>query len=369
MNIGVPKEVFQDENRIPLTTEGAYVLVKEGHTVFVERGAGGRCGFRDEAFQEMGAQIVFSPEEAFLRSDIVMKIMPPTREETDIMPDGLTLFSFMQLRFQTKEILLKLMEKGVTAFGIELIETSPGYRPFSIAMSEIAGNLLPQIAGRFMQTDQGGQGITIGGFPGISPATIVILGAGNLGFQATKNFLALGAQVIVLDENLTHLRALEERLAGKVVTSLTNVYSLEKALKSADVFVGAIFQAGGRTPIVVMEDHVKMMKPNALIIDASIDQGGCVETGHPTMLSDPVFTKHGVLHYCVPNIPSAAARTASQALGNIILPFVTNIAREGVEKACRSNQAIRSGLYLFEGKCVHQGIAEIFDLPYEEFTC
>ncbi|MBW1659630.1 MAG: alanine dehydrogenase [Deltaproteobacteria bacterium] len=369
MNIGIPRETHPDENRISLTAEGAYTLVKEGHTVFVEHGAGEGCGFSDDNFQQMGGQIVFSSDEAFLRSNLVLKVMPPTREETEIIPDGLTLFSFMQLRFQTKEILLRLMERDVTAFGIELIESSPGYRPFSVAMSEIAGNMLPQIAGRFMQSDQGGQGIAIGGFPGIPPSVVVILGAGNLGTQAAGYFLSLGAQVIVLDESLGHLRLLEEKLKGKLITSLTNSYSIDRALKIADVFIGAIFHPGGKTPVVIKESDVKKMKPRALIIDASIDQGGCVETSHPTTLSDPVFEKHGVLHYCVPNIPSAAARTASHALGNILLPFVAEIARNGVLEACREDPILRTGLYLFEGKCVHRGIAELFDLPYEEFTC
>ena len=369
MNIGIPKETRSDENRISLTAEGIYPLVKEGHTVYIEHGAGNGCGFSDENFRQMGGQVVFSHDEAFLRSDIVVKVMPPTQEETEIFPDDLTLFSFMQLRFQTKEILLRLMKKKATAFGIELIESFPGYRPFSVAMSEIAGNMLPQIAGRFMQSDQGGQGIAIGGFPGIPPSVVVVLGAGNLGTQTARYFLALGAQVIVLDENLAHLRLLEEKLSGKLITSLTNTYSLERALKLADVFVGAIFHAGGKTPMVVTEELVKGMKPRSLIIDASIDQGGCVETSHPTILSNPVFEKYGILHYCVPNIPSAAARTASHALGNILLPFVAEIARDGVQKACQADPALRTGLYLFKGTCVHKGIAELFDLPYEEFTC
>jgi alanine dehydrogenase len=369
MNIGIPRETHSDENRISLTAEGAYTLVKEGHTVFVEHGAGDGCGFSDEHFQQMGGQIVFSHDEAFLRSNLLVKIMPPTREETEIFPDGLILFSFMQLRFQTKEVLLRLMDRGITAFGIELIESSPGFRPFSVAMSEIAGNMLPQIAGRFMQSDQGGQGIAIGGFPGIPPSTVAILGAGSLGGQAAKNFLALGAGVIVLDENLAQLRLLGEKLNGNLITSLTNSYSTERALRFADVFIGAIFHTGGKTPIVIKEEDVKKMKPRALIIDASIDQGGCVETSRPTTLTDPVFEKYGVLHYCVPNIPSAAARTASHALGNILLPFVAKIVRNGIKIACQEDPALRSGLYLFEGKCVHRGIADLFDLPYEEFTC
>jgi len=367
MNIGIPKEILPDENRIPLTTEGIYPLIKEGHQVFIERGAGAGSRFSDEDFQKIGAQVVFSPVEVYQRSDLIVKVMPPTEEETEIVRSGQIIFSFLQLRFQTKQKLEALNKKKVTAIGIELIESAPGYRPFSIAMSEIAGNMIPQIAGHFMQSNRGGRGIAIGGFPGIPPSTVVILGAGTLGFNTAKNFLALGAQVIVLGENLNRLRAIENKLTGKITTSIANHYSIEKNLKLADVFVGAIFQINKITPVVITEGLLKEMKKGSLIIDADIVQGGCVETSRPTTLSDPVFEKHGILHYCVPNIPSAAARTSSHAMNNIVLPLILSIARHGILETCRQSSALQTGLYLFEDKYVNRGVAEIFDLPYKKF--
>ncbi|NOZ60666.1 MAG: alanine dehydrogenase [Calditrichaeota bacterium] len=369
MNIGIPKEILAEEHRISLTSQGVYSLVKEGHNVFIEHGAGEVSRFSDENFQKMGGQIVFSPEEIYKRSDLIVKVMPLTVEETKLLGSDQMIFSFLQLRFQSKEALENLIEKNVSAVGTELIEFGPKYRPLLVAMSEIAGNMLPQIAGRFLQSNNGGRGIAIGGFPGIPPATAVILGAGTLGFNAAKYFLALGAQVIVLDDDLIRLRYIEEHLRGNIITSVANHYSLERALKFADVFVGAIYQANKRTPIVITEELLKEMKKRALIIDASIDQGGCVETSRPTTHSDPVFVKHDILHYCVPNIPSATARTSSRAMNNIVLPIVQSIARIGVVETCRQNNALQTGTYIFNGKCVNRGLANIFDLPYEKFEC
>jgi len=369
MNIGIPKEILAEENRISLTSQGVYSLVKEGHNVFIENGAGEVSRFSDETFQKMGGQIVFSAEEIYKRSDLIVKVMPPTVEETEMLATDQMIFSFLQLKFQNKQALENMMKKNVTAVGTELIAFGPRYHPLLVAMSEIAGNMLPQIAGRFLQSNNGGRGIAIGGFPGIPPATIVILGAGTLGFNAAKSFLALGAQVIVLDGDLRRLRYIEEHLRGNIITSIANHYSLERALKFADVFIGAIYQANKKTPIVITEALLKEMKKRALIIDASIDQGGCVETSHPTTHSDPIFVKHDVLHYCVPNIPSAAARTASRAMNNIVLPIIQSIARVGIAETCKQNNALQSGTYIFNGKCVKQGVAEIFNLPFEQFEC
>lgn len=369
MNIGIPREILPDENRISLTAQGVYSLVKEGHNVFIERGAGEGSRFTDEYLTKMGGQIVFSPEEVYKRSDLIVKVMPLTVKETELLRNDQMIFSFLQLRFQEKQALQNLMEKGATAIGTELIQVDGEYRPLLIAMSEIAGNMLPQIAGRFLQSNYGGRGIAIGGFPGIPPATVVILGAGALGFNAAKYFLAMGAQVIVLDEDVTRLRRIEDQLHGNVITSIANHYSIERALKFADVFIGAIYQANKRTPIVITEDLLKEMKKRSLIIDASIDQGGCVETSRPTTHSDPIFEKHGILHYCVPNIPSAAARTASRAMNNIVLPLVQTIAREGIEQACKMNDVLKTGLYIYKGNCVNKGVAEIFDLKYEQIKC
>ncbi len=364
MNIGIPKEIMAEERRISLTAQGVYSLIKEGHNVLIEKGAGADSHFSDEDFQKMGAQIVFSAEEVFKRSDLVMKVMPPTEAETELFRSKQMIFSSIQLGIQTSKALKNLIAKKVTAIGTELIEFAPKNRPLLLALGEIAGNMLPQIAGRFLQCDNGGRGIAIGGFPGIPPATIVILGAGNLGFHAAKNFIALGAQVIVLDEDISRLRILEDNFGGRVITSIANHYSLERALKFADVFIGAVYQANKKTPIVITKELLKQMKKGALIIDASIDQGGCVETSRPTTHSDPIFVKEGILHYCVPNITAVVARTASRAINNLVLPLVMSLARQGIQESCRENDILRRALYIEEGKCVNKGIAEIFNLEY-----
>ena len=369
MNIGIAKEIVAEEKRISLTSQGIYSLVKEGHNVFIETGAGIASHFSDEDFQKMGGQIVFSHEEIFKRSDLIIKVMPATEEETELLRSDQMIFSFLQLGLQTKGAIENLINKNVTAVGTELIEFAPKYRPLLIAMGEIAGNMMPQIAGRFLQCDHGGRGIAIGGFPGIPPATVVILGAGNLGYNTAKNFLALGAQVIVLDEDISRLRYIEEQLGRQVITSIANHYSLERALVFADVFVGAVYQANKKTPIVITKELLKQMKKRALIIDASIDQGGCVETSRPTTHSDPIFIKDNIIHYCVPNIPAAAARTASRAMNNIVLPLIMDIARNGLLETCCQNKILQTGLYIHKGKCVNKGVADIFDLEYHEYKC
>lgn len=369
MNIGIPKEIVAEEKRISLTAQGVYSLVKEGHNLFIEKNAGEDSRFFDEDFQKMGGQIVFSPDEIFKRSDLIIKVMPPTEAETQLLRSDQMIFSFLQLGLQTSGALKNLMDKNVTAVGTELIEFAPKYRPLLVAMGEIAGNMMPQIAGRFLQCDNGGRGIAIGGFPGIPPATIVILGAGNLGYNSAKNFIALGAQVIVLDEDISRLRYLEDQLNGHVITSVANHYSIERALRFADVFIGAVYQTDKKTPIVITNELLKQMKKGALIIDAAIDQGGCVETSRPTTHSDPIFIKDGVLHYCVPNITAVVARTASRAINNIVLPLVMSIAREGIQETAKQNEILKRSLYIHQGKCVNKGIAEIFDLDFRSFKC
>lgn len=366
MTIGIPKEILAEERRISLTAQGVYSLVKEEHKVYIEKGAGIDSRFSDEDFQKMGGEIVFSHEEVFKRSDLIIKVMPPTEKETKLLRAEQMIFSFLLTGLQTKGAIENLITNKVTAVGTELIEIAPKYRPLLVAMGEIAGNMMPQIAGRFLQCDNGGRGIAIGGFPGIPPATIVVLGAGQLGYNSAKSFLGLGAQVIILDEDISRLRYIYNQLSGRVITSIANHYSIERALKIADVFIGAIYQSNQRTPILITEDQLKLMKKGALIIDASIDHGGCVETSHPTTHSDPVFIKEGILHYCVPNIPAVVARTASRAMNNIVLPYVLSIARDGIKETCSNNKILASGIYILEGKCTNKGVAELFDLDYQE---
>jgi alanine dehydrogenase len=252
----------------------------------------------------------------------------------------------------------------VIAAGYEFIEQADGNLPILTAMSEIAGNLLPQIAARLLESGNGGRGITLAGVSGVTPANVVILGSGVVGFSAARAFSALGAQVLVLDKNINSLRQVDRLLDKRVSTSIITPLLVERWSRLADVLIGAVLIHGQKPPNVVTEDMVKRMKEGAVIIDVSIDQGGCVETSHPTTLSSPTFVQHGVIHYCVPNIPSSAARTSSHALNNSVLPWVLQVANEGLEKTLQGNSSLRKGVYVYGGKCCQKTISELIDCEY-----
>lgn len=364
MNIGIPKEILIEEKRISLAPQGVYSLIKEGHKVFIEKGAGLDGHFYDEDFQKVGGEIVYSHEEAFQRADLIVKVMPPTVDEVDLLHADQTIFSFLQLGLRTPQSMEKLLKNQVTAIGTELIETDNGHKPMLEAMSEIAGSMMPQIAGRFLECSHGGRGITISGVAGIPPANIVILGVGNVGIHAANAFIGLGAQVYVLDKDIQKLRYIDTHFHKRAITAVSNSYNIERALRFADVVIGSVFEYGKRTPIVVTKDLLSLMKQRSLIIDVAIDQGGSFETSRPTTHSDPVFVEQGIIHYCVPNIPAVVARTASRALNNVILPFILRIGEEGLQQALQSDPELKRGVFIHDGNCTNKNIADIFGLPY-----
>ncbi len=366
MNIGIPNEVAVDERRIALTPVGVYALINEGHTVFVESGAGESCGFSDEEFREVGAEIVFSNQEAFKRADLVVKVQPPTEEESVLFETGKVVFSFLNLGMARRPVIERLLERKVTALGYEFAEAPPdGRLTILTAMSEIAGVLLPQIAGRYLESTSGGRGITLTGVAGIPPANVVILGAGVVGVNAARSFSALGAQVLVLDRDVQKLRELDHSLNKRVATSIVTPLLVERAVRFADVLVGAVLVRGHKTPHLVPVELVQEMKPGSVILDVSIDQGGCVATSRPTRLSSPTFVQHGVTHYCVPNITAMVARTAAHALNNSVLPWLLQVAKLGMPKAVQRFQCLRSGTYLADGRSTLKALSDLFDLDYE----
>jgi len=363
MIVGIPKESWRDECRVALTPAGVYSLEKGGHTVLIQSEAGVGSGFSDEAYREASGAIVFSAEEVFARADLVVKMMPPTAEECAWIPERKLLFSALQLGVANPVVHDMLRARQAFAVGFELIEDEEQHLPVVTAMSEIAGMLLPQIAGRFLQTNHGGRGVLLGGVAGIPASNVVIIGAGTVGSTASQVFLGCGANVIVMDVNLKRLRVVERHLAKMVNTALSTPYNIERFITTADVVVGAVLSRGHKIPHVVTESMVKKMKPRSVIIDLSIDQGGCVETSRPTTLSDPVFKKHGITHYCVPNIPSSVARTASLALNNVFLSFVEEVGDKGVA-AFHDNTALHQGVYLYSGQCTHEGLAGLHGWDY-----
>ncbi len=366
MNIGIPNEVAVEERRIALTPVGVYALTNEGHRVYVESGAGLSCGFSDHHFQEVGADLVFSHQEVFRRSELIVKVQSPTEDESAFLDSGQNLFSFLNLGLAKRPVIEQLLTHNVTALGYEYVQQPEVGQPILMAMSEIAGALLPQIAGRYLESNHGGRGISLTGFAGIPPANVVILGAGVVGNNAARAFAAVGAQVLVMDKAVNKLRQLELMLGKRVATSIVTPLLIERAVRFADVLIGAIMVRGKKTPHLVSQEKVQEMKSGSVIIDVSIDQGGCFETSRPTRLSSPIFKQHGVIHYCVPNITASVARTASHALNNSILPWVLQVAKLGMPSALKKFSCLRSGTYLFEGKVALKPLSELLDIELKE---
>jgi alanine dehydrogenase len=366
MNIGIPKESAVEERRIPITPAGIYALTREDHEVYVEKSAGEASGFSDQQLREVGAQIAFSREEVFHRADLIAKVQPPTEAESAFLGAGKILLSFVGLGVARKPIFTEMMQNGVTALGYEFSEQPDGTLPILTAMSEIAGLLLPQIAGQLLETNRGGRGITLAGVAGIPPANVVILGAGTVGLSAARAFSDMGAQVLIMDRDIGKLRTADRLLNKRVSTSIVTPLLVERATRFADVLVGAVLIHLQRTPHVVSESMVKEMKPGAVILDVSIDQGGCVATSRPTTLSSPTYVQHGVTHYCVPNIPASVARTASHALNNSILPWILQVARMGMDEALRKYPCLKKGTYLYHGRSTSKALSDLLDFEHTE---
>lgn len=366
MNIGILKEDLVNEKRVALSPAGVQALVAAGHTVYVEQGAGSQSLFSDEEYQTAGAVISFNPEEVINRSAVVLKVSPPRWEELTKFDEGQVLLSFLHLSASQRKIIEALLEKNITAIAYELIENRRGELTVLQVMSEIAGQLSMQIAGHYLQARDGGRGILLGSVPGIAPASVVILGAGTMGRTAARVALGMGASVTVLDKDLTRLRDVENLFQWKVATGVATEYHVARATRHADVLIGAVLVKGERAPFVVTEEMVKQMKPGAVIVDASIDQGGCVETSRPTTLADPVFVRHGVVHYCVPNIPSAVPRTASAGLTNALLPYIQNIGEEGVVRSLLSDEGLARGVCTYNGFCAQPSLAKALGIPFKD---
>lgn len=359
MNIGIPREISIEENRVAVTPAGVYELTVEGHRVYLETNCGSNSGFTDHDYQKVGGYVVYSSEEVYGRADTIIKVEPPTEEETEMMVDNQVLFSSLHLGMRSPKSVARLIDKRITAVGYELIIGSENEHSVLAAMGAIAGAMLPQIAGRFLEIFGGGRGIMISGLPGIPSASIVILGAGHVGTSAMKAFLGLGAQVLMIDREINRLQRIDEMTNKRAVTVLATPYNIEKSLRFADVFIGAVFIRGEKPPHLVTRSMIREMRKGAVIMDISIDQGGCVETARPTTHSDPVFMEHGICHYCVPNIPSAVPRTSSHALSNVVFPFVMETAERGIETISKSDTALKNGIYLFQGDCTDKRIEEM----------
>jgi alanine dehydrogenase len=364
--IGIPRETSFQENRVSLVPDAVGLLVNNGHRVVVETNAGKNAQFHDHDYSEAGADIAYSVEDVY-KADIIIKVAPPSPAEVDLLQPRQTLFSALQLTIQPENFVKQLMAKKVTAIAFDWIRDEDGIYPIIRSMGEIAGGTSILIAAEYLSNVNQGQGSILGGISGISPTEVVILGAGTVGEFAARAALGLGAQVKIFDSSVYKLRRLQNSLGQRVWTSVLQPKVLAKHLKTADVSIGAIRSIEGRTPCVVTEQMVSEMKAGSVIVDISIDQGGCFETSKPTTHTNPVFRKHGVIHYCVPNIASRVSRTASYALSTIFSPILINIGESGgVEKMLKQNAGVRNGVYIYNGALTNKYLGELFKLPYKD---
>jgi len=361
--IGIPDEKSFQEHRIALTPEAVQVLVKNGHDVYVETNAGKHINFHDKDYSEAGAQIKYDAKEVF-KADMVLKVSPPTKEEIGWMEPKSTLLSALQMTTQLKDSVKSLMKKKITAMAWDLIKDNDGIYPGIRAMSEIAGNTSILIAAEILSNLENGQGIMMGGISGVPPSEVVILGAGTVGEFAARAALGLGASVKLFDNSIYRLRRLQNDLGQRIYTSILQPEELLKAIKTSDVVIGALRPINGRTPVVVTNEMVSQMKFGSVIIDVSIDRGGCFDTSETTSHTHPIFEKYGVTHYGVPNIASRVAKTASMALSNIFLPILLRMGEiGGCKNLIKTDPGFRNSVYIFQGILTKEIIGEAFDLP------
>ncbi len=362
MNIGILKEKTEGERRVGLTPSVVNSLVRQGHSVFVEEGAGIRSFFEDQDYESAGARVVKGADELIGRSKIVIKVSPLAPQEYERLVPNQIVLGFMHIAIATEPSIREIINKKVTVIGYEIIEDTRGRLPILIPMSEIAGQVCVQIAAHYLQGDQGGRGLLVGGMPGVPPAVFVIAGAGVVGTEAARAALGLGAQVVVLDKEVEKLRRIDELFGKRIATAVATKYNLDRVVKFADVFIGSVLIHGEKTPILVTREMLHSMKKGAVIVDVSIDQGGCIETSRPTTTESPVFVEEGVVHYCVPYIPSVVSRTATRALSNVVLPFISQIAEIGIEEAVQQNLTLARGVYFYKGRCVKAGLSQAFGI-------
>lgn len=351
MNIGIPKERRPFEFRVGLSPAGVEILTQNGHKVFVEHEAGLMAGFRDSDYEKSGAHVVYSMEEVFGRADLLLKVTRPMKDELNLLRPNTILTGLLHLASAQQDKIDILLEKKITSIAYEQITAPDGTLPVLRPFSQIGGAMAAQIAARLLQNNWGGKGILMGGVPGVPPAEVVVLGAGVVGTYATQMFLGMGAHVTVIDRNLAALQKIWDRFPN-IVTMLSTKRNLERSVAYADVVLGAVLASGQRTPVLVTREMVRSMKPRSVIMDVSIDEGGCVETSRPTTHEHPVYIEEGILHYCVPNIPGAVARTATHAFVNAAIPYITEIAALGTDGVL-NNPSLEVAVNTYKGENLH----------------
>jgi alanine dehydrogenase len=366
MNIGVINESSKIENRAGLSPSSVSLLVEKGHTVYVQAGAGFKSGYTNEEYSSLGAKIVFTKEEVFGRSDIVLNISPLNEEEAGLVREDQILFGFHHLAVAKKSLVEGLLNKSVTMIGYEIVQEDDESIPFLESLSEVAGQMCQVIAGHYLQTTQGGRGLVLGGVVSVPPATAMIVGSGILARSAVKAMLGAGAHTIALGRDMERLRELEEMTAGRLITLISSKYNLDRISRVADVVIGAVLRPGEVAPILITKAMIKNMKKGAVVIDLAIDQGGCIETSRPTTLEQPVYVEEGIIHYCVPNITSTVSRTSTKVLSNMVTPFLVEIGELGIDRIIEKKGPLARGVYMYQGQIAKKKTAERFGLNHKE---
>lgn len=363
MLIGVPTEIKDHEFRVALTPANAHEYIARGNQVLIQSGAGAGSGFTDAEYVAAGAEIAPDAEGVFAAADMVLKVKEPVEVEYDLLRPGQILFTYLHLAADLS-LTQALMRNGVRAVAYETVQVASGVLPLLTPMSEVAGRMSIQVGAHHLEKAHGGRGLLLGGIPGVPPANVAIVGGGVVGTNAAEIALGMGANVTIIDLSLDRLRYLDSVLHGRLHTLASNRDNIAQAVRDADLVIGAVLLPGAKAPMLVTEPMVASMKPATVIVDVAIDQGGCIETAHPTTHSDPTYLKHGVVHYCVTNMPGAVPRTSTIGLGNATLPFGLQLAELGLPAAATTSEALGKGVNVYDGKLTQAAVAEALELPY-----
>jgi len=365
VDIGIPKESSPREHRVAIAPRGVRALTRSGHRVFVETGAGNEVGHADSDYESAGATVVYTRMEVYGRTELVLGVYAPDPAEYELLQPEQAVMAFWALSGARAESLESLRERQVTAIGIEIIEDDEGQAPVVMSMSEIAGPLALMVGSGLLLNEFGGKGILLTGAPGVPPANVVVLGAGTLGQAAARTALGMGAEVLLLDRSVAHLRRALQGLSRPVASMVATVTNIERALSFADLVVASPAIRGEPAPVLVTRDMLSRMKPRSVVMDLSIDMGGCLETSRPTYFPQPTYEVEGIVHFCVPNLPAIAARSATVALSNALVPYLLGMAGKTFDQALRESPDLRRGTYLYHGRCVKESIARMFGLSHE----
>jgi alanine dehydrogenase len=363
MKIGIPKEIKTAENRVALTPAGARELTKRGNEVFVETGAGVGSGFHDKEFVDAGAKIITSHEQVFANAEMIVKVKEPLSEEFALIKDHHIVFTYFHFA-SSIDLTKAMIASNSVCIAYETVENPDKTLPLLTPMSEIAGRMSIQEGAKYLEKQFGGRGVLLAGVPGVSPGNVMILGAGVVGFNAALMAAGLGANVTILDINISRLRQIDSILPANVNTLYSSDYNISEAVKRSDLIIGAVLIPGAKAPVLINREMLKLMKPGTVVIDVAVDQGGCIETCHPTTHDNPVYIIDDIVHYCVANMPGAVPYTSTLALTNATLPYIIQLASKGWNKASGENREILTGLNIVKGGITYRPLAETFDLPF-----